>query len=300
MRGRKVLWAILLAVAMLVPASSALAYEGAPPDGQVIFGGDFTLDAGETLDGDLVVFGGSATLEEDSQVEGNVVIWGGNVEAAGIVDGDLVVIGGNVDLLDTAVVDGDAVTIGGSMDWAEGAEVRGQHITGPGEPWQWEWGWAPPVVVPSRWTSGLTAGRLIVRAVRPLVLAVVMAALAGLAVVIWPQPSARAGRTAVRSLLPSLGVGLLTVVVVVGLLISICLTVIGLPAGLAAGLAAIYGWLALGIVIGERLMSALTSRQVSPFWSAALGAGLLTLLSGLLDLIPCVGWVVLFQLQDLW
>lgn len=38
-------------------------------------------------------------------------------------------------------------------------------------------------------------------------------------------------------------------------------------------------------------MPALTSRTVSPFWTAALGAGLLTLLLELLGLIPWVGWV---------
>lgn len=53
----------------------------------------------------------------------------------------------------------------------------------------------------------------------------------------------------------------------------------------------LFGQLAIGVVIGERLMPALTSRTVSPFWTAALGAGLLTLLLELLGLIPWVGWV---------
>ena len=63
------------------------------------------------------------------------------------------------------------------------------------------------------------------------------------------------------------------------------------PSPKRSGVAALFGWLAIGIVIGERLMPNLTSQAVSPFWTAALGAGLLTLLSDLLGLVPCVGWV---------
>ncbi len=89
--------------------------------------------------------------------------------------------------------------------------------------------------------------------------------------------------------------GLLTLVVgillAVGLIITLCLSPVGVAAAIALVVATLFGWLAIGITIGERLMPTFTSRAVAPFWTAALGAGLLTLLSDLLGLIPCVGWI---------
>lgn len=299
MRGLRVLAAVLVAVMLLAVASPALAFGGTLPDGKVVFGEDFTLEAGETLDGDLAVFGGDVTLEEESQVDGDAVVWGGNVEVAGTVWGDVAVFGGNVYLAETAVIDGDLMVVGGQVDREEGAQVRGQQVVTPqGEGWRWGWplgvpffrGWYFP---PHDMAGGLLL-RLLWQGVQLVLTVVLMAGLAGLVAVLWPGPASRVGRTSLESVLPSLGVGLLTMlvgaVVVLGLLITLCLAPVGLVAAVALGVATVFGWVALGILIGERLMSALTTRSVSPFWTAALGAGLLTLLSNLMGLIPCVGW----------
>lgn len=295
MRGIRIAWMVLLAAALLAPAAPVLAFEGGVLDGQVVFGENFTLSAGDVLDGDLVVFGGDVTLEDESRVEGDVVVWGGSVEVAGTVWGDQVVFGGNVHLLDTAAVYGDLLVFGGVVDREEGAEVRGQQVVNP-----WEWGtWPvvapfPPVTIPFARGIHFTGYGLLLRGLRLVLSVVLMAGLAGLVAVLWPQPAARVGRAGVRAPLPALGVGLLTIlvgfVVVVGLVITLCLAPVGLAAAVAVGVTTVFGWVALGILIGERVLASLTSRTVSPFWSAALGGGLLTLLSSLLYLIPCVGW----------
>jgi len=302
MHSKNILLATLLAAAMIVPAAPALAFDAVLPDGQVVFGEDFTLEEGERLDGDLVVFGGNVTLERDSEVNGDVVVWGGGVEVSGTVDGDLVVFGGNVGLLEDAVIEGDLAAIGGEVDQAEGAEVRGQKVVNPWEGAEWGWG-TGPVIVPfpgglrfaPHGVGGQVALRVLWRAVRVILTVVLMAGLAGLVAVLWPQPAARAGQAGLRNPLPSLGVGLLTFVVAAlvaaGLVITLCLSPLGLAVAVVAGVAAVFGWVSLGIVMGEKVAAALTSGTVSPFWSAALGAGLLTLLSGLLNLLPCVGWL---------
>src|SRR5512138_3808973 len=65
---------LLLILLLLAPAAPAYAREaaGATRDGKVIFGEDYVLKDGETLDGDLVVFGGNVSLESGSVVRGSV------------------------------------------------------------------------------------------------------------------------------------------------------------------------------------------------------------------------------------
>jgi len=285
---------ILLAALLLVPAAPALAFEGEIPDGQIVFGEDYTLAAGDVLAGDLVVFGGDVTLEEGSQVEGDVVVWGGEVEVAGLVEGQLAAFGGDVELRETAVVEGDLAVIGGEVLQEEGAEVRGQQIVNPWEGQSWRaWPLVIPIVpdVPAPPTFDVSRHlllRLLWRGARLVATSLVMAALAGLVAMLWPRAADRVGRASARAPLPAAGIGLLTIVLIAALLISICLTVFGLLAALAAAVAAVFGWLSLGILIGDRLLK---TESTHPFWPAALGTGLLTLLAGLLDLIPCVGWL---------
>ncbi len=296
MRRYRFMCALLLAVLLLAVASPALAFDGGRPDGKVVWGEDFTLASGDAVDGDLVVFGGDVELEEDSRVEGSVIVWGGDLEVAGTVEGDVAVFGGNITLLEEAVIEGDVAISGGSIDRAEGAVVEGQVITSPGG--RWEMPFVPRIVTVPPVTPLVVRGRpgygilgVLWAILRGVAMVVVMAGLAGLVALLWPQPTARVGQACIRAPLASFGVGLLTVVVVVVLLVSICLTVIGVVAGIAAGVAAVFGWIALGAAIGERLLSRGTAH---PFWTAALGAGLLTLISVLFDVIPCIGWIAGF------
>src|SRR6266498_713192 len=119
----------ILVALLLVPTTSAYA-QGPNPDGggRVIFGSDYTVESGDTFDGDLVVFGGNVTIEEDANLNGNLVVIGGTVKSNGETKGDVVVVGGQVSLEKAAVVTGDLVTIGGQLDRAEGAKIEGQVV----------------------------------------------------------------------------------------------------------------------------------------------------------------------------
>ena len=73
----KLLSVLALLALLLIPVSPAFALELGPYDGgPVIFGGNYTLKSGDTLNGDLVVFGGNVTIEEDALVEGSIVVPG--------------------------------------------------------------------------------------------------------------------------------------------------------------------------------------------------------------------------------
>ena len=294
MRRLRGLLAVLLAAVLLMAAAPAMASDGEPP--ALVVGESFTLHAGEMLDGDLVVVGGNATLEEGSVVEGSVVIWGGSVDIAGEVENDVAAFGGSVYLDDTAEVENDVITFGGDVERESGASIGGQEIRGPGGDFD---AWPVPMVpVPfaPMFDEGprFLFGRVFLRVGRLMLLTMLMAGLGGLVAVLWPRPAARIGEATIEAILPAMGVGVLTMiaglVVGVGLVLTLCLAPLGILAAAVVGVATLLGWLALGIAIGERILPA----GSSPFWSAALGAGLLTLLASLLDLVPCIGWLVPF------
>ncbi len=96
--------------------------------GQVSMGGEYTLERGETLNGDLLIMGGAPELEEGSRVTGSVIMLGGDLEVGrnAEIEGDIVMAGGNVDLLSGAVVHGDVIQAGGDVDQAEGARIKGE------------------------------------------------------------------------------------------------------------------------------------------------------------------------------
>jgi hypothetical protein len=294
MRRINALLAVLLAAVFLTAAAPVRAANGDPPG--VVVGESFTLHAGEMLDGDLVIVGGAVTLEEGSIVDGSVVVWGGSVEIAGEVEGDVSAFGGSVYLAHTAEVEDNVVTFGGDVERESGAWIGGQEIRGPvGEFDVW-----PMPMMPFPFGPGFEGGprfffgRAFLKVGRVMLLALLMAGLGGLVAVLWPRPATRIGRAAIQSTLSALGWGLLTMfvglLVVVGLIVTICFSPLGLLAGAIVGVATLFGWLSMGIVIGERILPT----GSNPFWGAALGAGLLTLLSSLLDLVPCIGWMVPF------
>lgn len=281
---KKVLLACLLALLLAASATPAFA-DG--DGGRVVFGGSFTLESGEELDGDLVIFGGSAVLEERSRVDGNVVVIGGSARVAGDVEDDLVVFGGDVVLRATAVVDGDLVTIGGNVQREEGAVVRGTEARGlefEGFPRSWTF--------PTRF--GFDRGvdlwsRSIFNIFRDIFVALALAALGLLVVLFWPKQTEVVGQATLAAPLPSAGVGLLTGVVAVVLMIllaiTICLSPVAFLLGVAMLVAGIFGWSAVGLLVGQRLLEAFKVKGVTLLMAVAAG----TLLISVLRAIPCLG-----------
>ena len=101
-------------------------------NGRVVTSGNYTLESGKTLRGDLTIFSGDATLEEGSRVTGDVFMTSGNLDANGEIDGDIFFTSGNVDLGPEAVVLGDILATSGDVRRAEGARVEGEVSTDPG------------------------------------------------------------------------------------------------------------------------------------------------------------------------
>lgn len=260
-------------------------------DGQVVFGGSYTLTSGETLNGDLVVFGGMATVEEGATVNGNLGVVGGNAEVNGYVNGDVAVMGGVVYLGPQAVVSGDVVTMGGSLQRAEGAQILGQVVEGGSGPISLPNG----INIPVPWLQQVRLNvSLWWRALWMLFRAFMLAALAMLSVLFLERPTQRVAQAATQQPLTTGAAGLLMLVITPGTLLLLAITLILLPVALALALllavAALFGWLALGTEVGTRLMKAF--HQDWPLAAqAGLGTFVLSFVTGGLNFIPCVGWV---------
>jgi hypothetical protein len=299
---KKILTACLLALLLIAPASPVLANGG---EGVVIFGKDFTLESGEELEGDLAVFGGDVVLEEESVVNGAVFIIGGNATVAGEVDDELVVFGGNVELKSTAFIGSDVVAWGGQLEQAEGAVVKGSVSEGVTT----RFFQGPKIVrvVPLPPTPGrvpLEAGtRFLFNTMMDIFKAVITAlalmALGLLVVLFLPKQTETVAQAVLAAPLPSLGVGFLTAVVAVGLtallVITICLSPIALFIGLATTAAGFFGWIAVGLLVGQKLLEGLKVQEPAPLLAVVIGVLLISLISAL----PCLGFFVFLGVASL-
>jgi hypothetical protein len=308
-----VCFAVVVLVGLLLPAVPAAAASNPPDDGVVIWNEDYTLAEDEALDGDLVVFNGDLTLESGSRLRGNAVAWNGSADVNGVVEGNLVISNGQIQLGEDAHVTGDVVCSWNcDIEREEGARVDGDIIEGPslrGLPFA-EWG-EPGlrIQIPSPetkpfWLSGPEQLlRWILRVVRSLVTILVIAVIGGVVALIWPKATAQVGRTAFESPGASLGVGFLTIIAAIALIIALAITICLSPAAalvaLLLGAAGLFGWVAIGARVGERLLDALRAGQVPPLWVAGLGTLVVTLISVGLTAAFCLaplGWLLIFAI----
>jgi len=274
---------LVVLVLLLAPARPAYAQSGEP--GKIVFGDNYTLGTGESLEGDLVVFGGNVTIEEDADLNGNLVVFGGMISSNGNVNGDVVVFGGQISLDDNAVVSGDVVTIGGQLDRAEGAEIKGEVVKNVSPNIEIPSGRMPPDVIPPSVNINFNPFMDIFWV---FFWAVALAGFAMLLVLFWQPQIERAGALIFSQPVQIGAIGLLAFVI--GLLFI--LTIIP-PIVLA--FAWLFGVVAMGMEVGERF-----AKSANQAWSAVqkvgLGTFLLVLVGGMVGMIPCLGGLVQFLL----
>jgi len=289
---------VVLVAALALPGA---AYAGEADQGQVIFGGTFTLESGEVLNGDLVIFGGSVELEEGSIVDGDVLLFGGNAVIHGEIDGDLALLGGNADLGSTAVITGGVATMGGNVNQAEGAIVEGDFVSAEGFylPFSFQLPNLPDFgdtvrVRPFGRSSFGPFFSPVIGILWFVLRSLLVAALAILVVLFWPKPAERAGSAAVSQPIVSGGLGCLTFIVVPILAVFLAITIIGLPLSfltvVALVVAVVFGWIAIGVEIGLRMAEAF-DWELHPAAAAGIGTLAVSFVVGGIGLIPCIGWL---------
>ncbi len=254
-----------------------------------ILGDTFRLKYGETLNGNLVVVGGTVNIEKGAQVNGDIVLTGGTINITGSVKGDIVAIGGAVSLDDTAIVDGDISAVGASIKRSDGAQISGQ-ITEQG-PLQLDLNQGGQNIPVKNTPSMLE--KILAIAFESLA----MAALAVVLGLIFPNQIKRVAQTLNNEFWVSGGVGIITIIGAPIVLVIMTITIILIPVMifslLAIALTSIYGWVVAGFDAGEWF-----SKLFKVNWPVAVSSGIgvlvLSLVVGLITLIPCVGWIIAF------
>jgi hypothetical protein len=293
---KKLSFALLVAVLLALLATPAFADD---PDGDVVIWGDnYTLESGEKIHGDLLVYGGNVRLEAGSEVDGDVTLFGGNLDVYGDVDGDVTVWGGNANIKSGATVRGSLTSIGGNTDIDEGADVRGQEFEG--FPWTAP---EPPELpkppVPPRisrsWPYREFESRWLKRfsdVFRGIFGMIIMVVLGILVVVFIPHHTDTVAETIVKaplhSFLTGMGAWIAVPLVAVVLAVTVCLSPVSALLVLVAGVALLFGWIAAGLLLGVKVLRALTNEEPNPVVAVAAGILLLSLIS----FIPCLGFLV--------
>jgi hypothetical protein len=278
----KKILALLLVVVLLLALPVVRAFADNCDSSRQILGDEFTLASGETLDSTLIVFGGNVTIDDGAEAECDIVIYGGNVDIAGEVKGSITAFGGNLILRDTAEVSGALTTVGGALTREDGAVVEGGVSQGF-----------------SANTPRFVSNPLIVFLVAVIGAGVwaLLAALTALAVTaLMPQPTARVSAAVSGAFIPSLLLGLLSLValpiVLVIVTLTICLSPLALVGGALYGLGLVFGWVAVGHAFGMQVARALKLYTASPVVWATGGTFVLTLFTQLLGLFTRFGDVL--------
>ena len=292
----KILTLFILLALFLMPTRSAQAQGPNPGSGgRVIFGSNFTLESGDTFEGDLVVFGGNVTIEEDSSLNGDLVVIGGTIKSNGETSGSVVVVGGQISLEDSALVTGDVVTIGGQLDRAEGAEIQGEVVNNVAPNVTLPSGRIPPTEpdAPNVTTPPEVVPPNINVHFNPfaeffgiIFWAIGASAFAMLLALFWQPQMERTGMAIISQPLLTGAIGLLAVVIAIIFILTI------LPPILVA-LAWFFGIVAMGLQVGERFTKAI-NQEWSPVLTIGFGTFLLVLAGGVIGLIPCLGGLILF------
>lgn len=278
----KRLFGALLIVALIFALPAWQVFADDCGSSRQIFGSEFTLASGQTLDRTLLVFGGQVTIADGAQAQCDIVMYGGNVDIAGEVKGDITAFGGTLTLQDTAQVGGALTTVGGDFTREDGAVVSGGVSQGF-----------------SANTPRFTANPIInfLFAVIGAGVWAVVAGLMALAVTgLMPQPIMRVSAAISGAFVPSLLLGLLSLaavpIVLVVVALTFCLSPLALVGGALYGLAIVFGWMAVGHAFGNQIAKALKVYTVSPVIWATGGTFVLTLMVQTLNLFTRFGGVL--------
>ncbi|HMD90780.1 MAG TPA: polymer-forming cytoskeletal protein [Anaerolineaceae bacterium] len=274
--------------------ASAFAQTPTNPNDQVVLGGTYRLSSSQTLNGDLLIIGGTATLDPGSVVNGDVSLTGGTLDARGTITGNINAMGGVVTLEDTAMVHGDINSLGAAFNRSEKAQIDGK-------------------------VNNENSGNLLFNIPRTLAFprfvapalnldfspiwkvfwaifqALAIAALAVLVTMFLAKQTQQVAQSIVTEPAAASGIGCLTVIVAPALIALLAITLILIPVSLVGilvlGIAILFGWIAVGLEVGNRLALLFKSEWAVPV-AAGIGTLVITLLANILNIVPCIGWIL--------
>jgi hypothetical protein len=291
-----ILIVFLTLIALLATPASGLAAQASEslvvrPD-QVVLGDNYTLEDGQTVDGNLFVLGGNVDLRQGSRVTGDVLLMGGNLRVRGVVDGDIIAAGGQIRLYSEAVVRGDIRMVGASLDRDPGAQVGGTITDERRGPFNFNLPTTP------RFPSLMQIWGPIGDLLSFLFTSFLLAALAILVVMFAPKQAERVASISAAQPLISGGLGLATLIAALSVMLVLTILIITIPVslllGLLLGVALLFGWIAVGLEVGRRL-AVLFKTEWAPPIAAGIGTLVISIiLGGVGRYVFCIGWLFPF------
>jgi hypothetical protein len=238
---------------------------------------------------DLVRFGGDLTVSQKQVVKDATAVWGSiTVLPEARVTGDAVAIGGNVVLKKGASVDGDAVALGGEVIQAEGTKIGGDIVTGSKEV-------KDGIYVFRRWgIQGVLARIYLFSAGFHLLAMLAIAVFGVLLLVLTPNLLPTIASTINQTPLKSVAWGLGGAIALILLSILISGSILGmlvLPVvNLAAFIAGLLGITSIGLLIGQKTLTAPERKPIPQFLVG-------NLILALIGLIPLIGGLFLLVIN---
>jgi hypothetical protein len=306
MKRKHIFVLVLVFLLTAVPVGSAFA---APP-----FQEDTTVETGETIRNDVILFDGDLEVEEGGTITGDVVLFNGDADISGTLKGDLVLFNGDFTADETAVIHGDCVTFNGSIEdnTAEGlgcTSVEGLPFTAAISGLMNE---VSTQIDVDKMDEGFddmpdihyqppsAAERFVGGTFGAIARSLLFAALAFVVVTVAPTHLQQVETTIRQKPVAGGTVGFLTAIavpalaailaVISAILLLICIGIVGFAivfAMMAAlGIGALFGWIAMGDLLGQWLAGRFDWHKMSPAVIAALGTAILTFGLGFLSAIP--------------
>ncbi len=233
------------------------------------FGGTIVIGQNEVLCSDITSFGG--TVEIKGEIRGNVTAFNGNVINDGDVNGDITLFGGAVTLGNGSQVHGNIDLYGASEHRGQGTQLDRPITDHPGHDWMH--GRVSQFSFPF-WS--LLAW---------IVLGIVL-------ITLLPEHVMFVRTTAMTKTRRSLILGLLSVLLAPAILIVLIALILPIPLALIVVLGLVAAWalgtVAIGWIVGERIMQAVAPQHNTRFNDVVVGLAVLVLLGSL----PYIGWLI--------
>jgi hypothetical protein len=122
-----------------------------------------------------------------------------------------------------------------------------------------------------------------------------IAALAVLATMFLANPTQRVAQSIITEPAAAGGIGCLTVIVAPALIALLAITLILIPVSLvgilALAIALLFGWIAVGLEVGNRMAGLFKTQWAIPV-AAGIGTLVITLVASILNIVPCIGWIL--------
>ncbi|MCC7207276.1 MAG: hypothetical protein IT323_08220 [Anaerolineae bacterium] len=312
MKRRTVVAGALILIVAFVLGAVAIQATGALPSSYT-----FRLAAGEERQGDLVVTARDVSFAAGSRVAGDVSIMAvGSIDLAGTIDGDLSILApaSDVQLADSFALTGNLTVCARRVTPLDGLSIGGRRETGcdrlatlfsgSGESIQTA---IPALHLPLfSGYSGSGGAQIVQMALTAFLVAGVAAAIA----FFFPDHLRQISATAFSQTRLSLLAGLMLLGLAVGISLLVLVLTLATVGGLCVGLplfagawaillaALIVGWVAIAYPLGGWLLRR-SAVNAPPVAAAALGALALTGAHGLIQIVPCLGWLSFLVLLGL-